>query len=267
VIAECPQDEADLVRLYGARRERLACVPCGVDTQAFRPGDKARARQRLGLPAHEFIVLQLGRLVPRKGVDNVIRAMAGWPDGIDARLVIVGGATSQPDERATPEIARLRAVARISGVDSRVHFAGRRDRHELRDWYVAADAFVTTPWYEPFGITPLEAMACATPVVGSAVGGIAHTVVHGVTGFLVPPHGPGALRERLLELQRNPALAAALGRAGVHRVRSLFTWERVASQLARVYTEMRRAQRLPQRPLLSLVPRAPASASASMGAP
>jgi D-inositol-3-phosphate glycosyltransferase len=271
VIAECPQDEADLVRLYGARRERLACVPCGVDTQAFRPGDKARARQRLGLPAHEFIVLQLGRLVPRKGVDNVIRAMAGWPDGIDARLVIVGGATSQPDERATPEIARLRAVARISGVDSRVHFAGRRDRHELRDWYVAADAFVTTPWYEPFGITPLEAMACATPVVGSAVGGIAHTVVHGVTGFLVPPHGPGALRERLLELQRNPALAAALGRAGVHRVRSLFTWERVASQLARVYTEIRRAQRLPQRPLLSLVPRAPASASASasasMGAP
>ena len=265
VIAECPQDEADLIRLYGARPERLACVPCGVDSQAFRPGDKAAARRRLGLPAHEFIVLQLGRLVPRKGIDNVIRAMAGWPDDVAARLVVVGGATVEPDEQATPEIARLRSVARAAGVDSRVHFAGRRDRDQLRDWYVAADAFVTTPWYEPFGITPLEAMACGTPVVGSAVGGIAHTVQHGVTGYLVPPHDPAALRERLLELQCNPALAAALGRAGVHRVRSLFTWQRVAGQLVSVYASLRRPQRLPQRALLSLVPRAPASAS--MGAP
>jgi glycosyltransferase involved in cell wall biosynthesis len=120
-----------------------------------------------------------------------------------------------------------------------VTFTGHRQRADLRACYVAADVFVTTPWYEPFGITPLESMACATPVVGSAVGGIRHTVVDGVTGYLVPPRDPDALAERLAWLQANPVLAQALGRAGVRRVRSLFTWERVARELSEVYDSVR----------------------------
>jgi glycosyltransferase involved in cell wall biosynthesis len=242
VIAACPQDEADLVRLYGADPERLARVPCGVDTAALKPGDRRQARQRLGLPEDEFIVLQLGRLVPRKGIDNVVRAMALLPPEVKARLMVVGGGSDEPDETITPEIGRLRRIAQESGSAARVHFTGRRDRDALRDWYLAADVFVTTPWYEPFGITPLEAMACGTPVIGSEVGGVRYTVVHGVTGFLVPPHDPPALAARLLELQRNPALGAAMGRAGVRRVRQLFTWEQVAGRLARVYEQVRRPE-------------------------
>ena len=238
VIAECPQDEADLCRLYDADPAHLRSVPCGVDTEAFRPGDKAAARQRLGLPAHEFIVLQLGRLVPRKGVDNVIRAVARLHDAIPARLVVVGGDSDAPDERVTPEIGRLRRLAQELGAAERVQFAGRRDRSALRDWYVAADVFVSTPWYEPFGITPLEAMACGTPVVGAAVGGIAHTVVDGVTGFLVPPHDPAALASRLALLHEQPFLGNAFGLAGLRRVRSRFTWDIVARQLAGVYEEL-----------------------------
>ncbi len=238
VIAECPQDEADLMRLYGADADRIACVPCGVDTDELRPGDKRSARRRLGLSPDEFIVLQLGRMVPRKGVSNVIMAMAELPSEWPSRLVVVGGETLEPDEDATPEIGRLRRIARNAGVAERVSFVGRRRHDELRDWYVAADVFVTTPWYEPFGITPLEAMACATPVIGSAVGGIKHTVLDCITGYLVPAEDPQALAMRLRELQANPALSAAMGRAGVRRVRSLFTWERVADQLLDVYTEL-----------------------------
>ncbi|MFP5407579.1 MAG: glycosyltransferase, partial [Gammaproteobacteria bacterium] len=133
---------------------------------------------------------------------------------------------------------RLRRVARDCGAAERVEFTGRRERAALREFYVAADVFVTTPWYEPFGITPLEAMACGTPVVGSAVGGIQHTVVEGVTGYLVPPRDPESLAEALAYLQANPSHAAALGRAGVRRVRSTFTWERVAEELAEVYTSV-----------------------------
>lgn len=235
LIAECPQDAADLLRLYGARPEQIVSVPCGVDPGEFRPGDRQRARARLGLGRHEFIVLQLGRLVPRKGIDNVVRALALLPAALSARLVVVGGGSPEPDEAVTPEIGRLRALAASLGVAERVHFTGRRERHQLRDWYVAADVFVTTPWYEPFGITPLEAMACATPVIGSAVGGIAHTVVDGVTGFLVPPRDPEALAARLLFLQANPELAAVVGQAGVRRVRDAFTWERVGHLLAALY--------------------------------
>ncbi|MDN3922350.1 glycosyltransferase family 4 protein [Roseateles violae] len=242
VIAECPQDQSDLMRLYEADARRIACIPCGVDTRELRPGDKRRARQRLGLAADEFIVLQLGRMVPRKGVANVIAAMAELPPALSARLLVVGGGSREPDEQASPEIGRLRGIARGCGVADRVEFVGRRERQELRDFYVAADVFVTTPWYEPFGITPLEAMACATPVIGSAVGGIKHTVLDGVTGLLVPPEDPPALAARLLDLQANPALAAAMGRAGVRRVRSLFTWERVSQQLLDVYAALAQGQ-------------------------
>jgi glycosyltransferase involved in cell wall biosynthesis len=244
VIAACPQDESDLLRLYGADPARLTSVPCGVDMAAMRPGDRRQARQRLGLPQDEFIVLQLGRLVPRKGIDNVVRALALMRRGAagmrPARLVVVGGGSARPDEQLTPEIGRLRRLATELGVGRRVNFAGCAEHEQLRDWYVAADVFVTTPWYEPFGITPLEAMACGTAVIGSAVGGIKHTVQHGVTGWLVPPHDPAALAARLDQLRADPALGTAMGTAGVRRVRAHFTWDQVAERLASVYAMVRR---------------------------
>src|SRR5262245_46869110 len=131
-------------------------------------------------------------------------------------LLVVGGESREPDPAATPEIGRLRRVAAEEGVAGAVTFVGSRRRDELRLYYAAADVFVTTPWYEPFGITPVEAMACGRPVVGAAVGGIKATVRDGETGFLVPPKDPAALAERLARLLRagaaprlRPAGAAA----------------------------------------------------------
>lgn len=243
VIAECPQDKADLVQLYGADPARVDVVPCGFDPQELGPGGRELRRQ-LGLADEEFVVLQLGRLVPRKGIDNVIRAIGELKrrHGIAARLLVVGGESEQPDAAATPEIGRLAAIAADEGVASQVVFTGRRPRQLLRGFYCAADVFVTTPWYEPFGITPLEAMACGCPVIGSAVGGIRYSVVDEVTGYLVPPRDPVQLAERLARLRHNPLLAQALGRAGLRRVRATFTWGRVCGQLARVYAA---AARLP----------------------
>lgn len=244
VIAECPQDEADLMRLYGADPARISTVPCGVDIGDFHPEPRALCRARIGAAPGEFIVLQLGRLVPRKGIDNVIRAIGRLDRHIPARLLVVGGDAATPDEMRTPELARLRAVARECGVGDRVSFVGHRQGADLRTYYGAADVFVTTPWYEPFGITPLEAMACGVPVVGSAVGGIRHSVTDGVTGYLVPPKDPAALAERLAFLWSNPALAAALGRAGIRRVRAQFTWELVAARLVEVYRAVAQGQDL-----------------------
>jgi D-inositol-3-phosphate glycosyltransferase len=169
----------------------------------------------------------------------VIEAMSLLPAGVPARLVVVGGGSDQPDPAITPEIGRLQTVAASLGVAHRVTFAGRRNRDALRDWYVAADVFVTTPWYEPFGITPLEAMACGTPVIGSDVGGVRYTVQNGITGFLVPPKDPMALARRLTELQRQPLLCQAFGSAGVARVQTAFTWHHVARQLATVFQQLR----------------------------
>jgi len=223
------------VRAYGADASRLSMVPCGVDLHEFGPGSKAEARRALGLPDNEFVVLQLGRMVPRKGVDNVIEAMSHLGDGPPARLLVVGGNSADPDDGRTPEIARLRQLAQQCGVAPHVTFVGQRQRDALRNYYLASDVFVSTPWYEPFGITPLESMACGTPVIGSDVGGIRYSVADGVTGYLVPPREPATLAQRLDQLRANPALAAAMGRAGVHRVRSRFTWDRVATDLLDVY--------------------------------
>ena len=261
IVAECPQDESDLLRLYGAAPERISTVPCGVDLDEFGPGDRLALRRELGLDPDEFLVLQLGRLVPRKGIDNVIRAMAHLSRERPVRLLVVGGESSEPDEKATPEIARLRAIARDCGVADRVTFTGRRPREELRRYYGAADVFVTTPWYEPFGITPLEAMACGTPVIGAAVGGIKHSVIDGVTGYLVPPKAPRVLAERIAYLQDNPVLGRALGRAGIRRVRTRFTWARVAAELADIYATVAEQNALlpSTRPPLRVLRRGPSS--------
>ena len=196
-----------------------------------------------GLADHPSRALRLAAVVAlivvvALALQPVLEALIGLP--FAARLLVVGGNSDLPCPLLTPEIARLQALAAAEGVAGQVSFIGRRSREVLKLYYSAADLFVTTPWYEPFGITPLEAMACGTPVVGSAVGGIQYSIVDGVTGFLVPPHDPAALAARLAELHANPALAQSLGRAGIRRVRSMFTWERVARELAEVYDAVRR---------------------------
>jgi glycosyltransferase involved in cell wall biosynthesis len=105
-------------------------------------------------------------------------------------------------------------------------------------FYNAADVFVTTPWYEPFGITPLEAMACGTPVIGADVGGIRYSVVHGETGLLVPPKDPAALAGALAALKRDPGLSREMGTAGLERARAMFTWSGVARSLSQVYARV-----------------------------
>jgi glycosyltransferase involved in cell wall biosynthesis len=236
IIAECEQDRVDMEILYGADPGRIDIAPCGFDSDEFSPVTSS-ARDYLGLAPEEFIVLQLGRMVPRKGIDNVIQAIGVLRrrHGIKGRLMVVGGNSVMPDPDATPELGRLMALAHAEGVAEQVTFVGQRPRADLRYFYSAANVFVTTPWYEPFGITPVEAMACSTPVVGSAVGGIKSTVIDGETGFLVPPRDPAALAERLAWLHHHPKIAQRLGWAGMHRAYRHYTWRKVAARIADIY--------------------------------
>src|SRR4051812_2728583 len=114
IVAECPQDKDDLLHLYNGDAGKLAVVPCGFDAKEFFPVPRLAARAQLGLPREGFAILQLGRIVPRKGIDNVIRAVAELRDAYDddATLYVVGGNSEAPDDGATPEIGRLRRIAR-----------------------------------------------------------------------------------------------------------------------------------------------------------
>ena len=240
IIAECPQDEEDLIRLYDADPERITIIPCGFDPKEFWPVGKQLARGTLGLDAAEPLILQLGRMVPRKGVENVIRGLGRLrrQHAIAARLLVVGGETEDADPAITPEIGRLQVITTEENVADIVSFVGRRGRDLLRYYYSAADLFVTTPWYEPFGITPVEAMACGTPVIGSNVGGIKFTVRDGENGYLVPPGNPDAIAERIAHLYRNPKLLSVLSRQAIRRANDLFTWQRVTGAVADLYEEV-----------------------------
>jgi glycosyltransferase involved in cell wall biosynthesis len=247
IVAECPDDRRSLLTLYDADPHKIAVIPCGFACEEFWPIAPKFARRALGLPSDVPVLLSVGRLVPRKGVDNAIRALGVLVRrlGVPAELLVVGGNSDIADPALTPEIGRLKSIAAESGVADRVTFTGRRSREILKLYYSAADVFVTTPWYEPFGMTPVEAMACGTPVVGARVGGIKYSVLDGRTGFLVPPNDPVALADRVREICCSRRLAERLSMTAVRRAYGLFRWERVAHSLAALYADVKHSAGVP----------------------
>ncbi|SNS63881.1 Glycosyltransferase involved in cell wall bisynthesis [Geodermatophilus pulveris] len=227
VVATCSDEVFELRRL-GLARDRASIVPCGVDTGVFSPrGPVAPRGERQRL-------LVLGRLVERKGQEDAVRALAAVPG---AELVVVGGppAGRLDDD---PEVRRLRAVAASLGVGDRLVFTGAVAREDVPAWIRSADVVLAVPWYEPFGITPLEAMACGRPVVATAVGGLQDSVADGVTGDLVPPRDPARLGEVLGALLADDARRAAYGAAGVRRARARYRWARVVADTESVYRQV-----------------------------
>ncbi len=227
VIATCSDEVFELSRL-GVPRSRISIVPCGVDLGRFSP-DGPVARRRL---PHRLVAV--GRLVPRKGFDIAITALAQLPE---TELVIAGG-PERGRLSQDPEAARLRQLAEKLGVGDRVRWPGQVSREDMPALLRSADAVVCTPWYEPFGIVPLEAMACGVPVVASAVGGLTDTVVDGVTGLLVRPHQPKELASRARRLIDDPALCHAYGTAGHDRAVARYSWDRVAADTLRAYHKL-----------------------------
>ncbi|HEU5433724.1 MAG TPA: glycosyltransferase, partial [Thermomicrobiales bacterium] len=241
---------------YAAEAAKIALIPSGIDADLFAPVDRADARRAVGVPDDRPVIVYVGRMLPRKDVRNVVRALAllrEWIDagrlpGLPPRLLLVGGETREPDPAQTPEIGELQRLASLLGVRELVRFVGRRQPRELKQFYGAGDFAVTTPWYEPFGLTPLEGMACGRPVVGSAVGGIAFTVAAGESGLLVPPRDPEALATAFATLLADPVGRERMGRAARARVLAEFTWPLVAERTARLYDTLLIARALTRVP-------------------
>jgi D-inositol-3-phosphate glycosyltransferase len=228
IIATSSDEVFELVRL-GADPHRIRVVPCGVNLVLFGPDGDSEPRT----PGLDRIVC-ITRFVERKGVGNVIEALPQVPG---AELVVAGG-PAEEELPQDPEYRRLAELASRLGVADRIRFIGRLERGDVPPLLRSADVVVCAPWYEPFGMVPLEAMACGTPVVGSAVGGLLDTVVHEVTGLHVPPRRPDRIAAALRELLADPARRAELGRAGVERTHSRYGWDRVAGSVLAAYHDV-----------------------------
>lgn len=232
VIATCSDEVFELRRL-GGDVEHVSVVPCGVDLRLFRPQGEAEPRRE---GWNRLVVVS--RLVERKGIDDVIRALARLPR---TELVVAGG-PPRDELKLDPEARRLWAIADEVGVRDRVVLRGRVERADVPPLIRSADVVVATPWYEPFGIVPLEAMACGVPVVASAVGGMIDTVVDGVTGVHVPPRDPATLAEAVASLLADPQRRQTLGQAAARRARARYGWERIAASTLEVYARVTRRE-------------------------
>jgi glycosyltransferase involved in cell wall biosynthesis len=228
VIAQSTGELSELVSL-GIPRQRIALIPSGVDVERFVPNGPTAARAG-GRPR----ILAVGELAPCNGFADLIHTLPRIPD---AELVIVGGppAAELPED---PEARQLQELARALGVADRFRLAGQVRFDELPQWYRSAEVLAYTPWHEPFGLTALEGMACGTPVVASAVGGLADTVVDGVTGDLVRPRDPEHTGDVTRKLLADPIRRLGYSTAGADRARQRYPWSRAADQSATVYREV-----------------------------
>ncbi|WP_446219717.1 glycosyltransferase [Micromonospora sp. IBHARD004] len=233
VVAQCQDEVGELVRM-GVPRSRMTIVPSGVNLGTFAPLGPAAERD-----GDRPRILTVGRLVERKGFQDVIRATALVPG---AECVVVGGPPAGLLE-TDPYARRLRTLAKSCGVADRVRLVGAVPREEMGRWYRSADVLVAAPWYEPFGLTPLEAMACGVPVIGTAVGGLIDTVVDGRTGDLVPARDPQALGAAIQRLLGDRIRRFGYATAALERARRCYSWSTTADRLTEVYGEVAAVRR------------------------
>jgi D-inositol-3-phosphate glycosyltransferase len=246
LVAASPLEKSQMATLYGADPCKVEVISPGVDLTLFYPRDSVKAKVRLGLCPDRHVVLFVGRIEPLKGIDTLLRAMAlvtqqipGWRD--EVCVAIIGGDASVPTEALDAEMARLHRLRLDLGLEDLVTFLGARAQDSLPDYYSVADVVVMPSHYESFGMVALEAMACGTPVVASRVGGLAYTVLDGVTGLHVPERDPDALGLEIVRLIQNPTLRERLGRQA-QQVAQCYGWPAITDRIVDLYSDMVRGR-------------------------
>ena len=224
VLAGSSDEESDLTRL-GIPRRSIRVVPCGVDTDEFTP--EGPVAERATRPR----LVTVADLSEHDALATLLRAMAKVPS---ADLVVAGGPAGT-ELRHDLDFRRLSKLADTLGVSSQVTFVGQVGRAALPPLLRSADLLVSVSEYDPTGVLAVQAMACGTPVIASASGGLADAVVDGTTGILVPPGRPALLAQRIRQLLAHPMLLEAFSVAATDRARSRYSWDRIAHETIAVY--------------------------------
>jgi len=242
IIASTQAEVAQLQWLYQAHNVPAVIIPPGVDLSKFYPIPPDEAKEFLGVPPCDHVVLYVGRIEPLKGIDTLIESIAliqgqGLFEEDCICLTIIGGDPDVSDEKMTSEMVRLKELCERYGVGEMVTFLGKRDQDTLPYYYSAAEAVIMPSQYESFGMVALEAMACGTPVVVSEVGGLAFLVRDGVTGYMVPASDPEALAEKLRAIISDQDLRQRMGEQAAEFAQG-YDWHLIAEQIVDLYKDV-----------------------------
>ncbi len=237
IIAATPAELAQLQWLYGTDVRKVTVIPPGVDIGHFYPIPDDEAKEYIGIPPCEKMLLFVGRIEPLKGIDTLIEAIALMlQSGVRVCLTVIGGDPGASPETINSEMTRLQSLREQYGLKDLVAFLGQRGQATLPYYYSAAEAVVVPSHYESFGMVALEAMACGTPVVASQVGGLAFLVQDGITGYTVPVDEPQALADRLTRLVNDRQLKLRMGENAARLARE-YRWENIAENIYKVYEQ------------------------------
>lgn len=240
ILAATQSEVNQLKNLYNADETRITVLPPGVNTDRFYPIPMDEAKEVVGIPKEDRMVLFVGRIEPLKGIDTLIEAMAMLKircKKCPHYLVIIGGENDNPEEQLSSEMERLKSLSHELGINDVIIFAGKRGQDSLPYYYSAAEVVVMPSHYESFGMVALEAMACGTPVIASEVGGLRYLVKEGETGFFVPMQNPEILAERMRTLLLNEKLRHEMGMKAAEYARD-YDWSIIAREIIDVYKNM-----------------------------
>jgi D-inositol-3-phosphate glycosyltransferase len=247
IVAATPAELSQLQFLYRADAEKITIIPPGVDTCHFYPIPEDEAKEFIGVPPCEKMLLFVGRIERLKGLDVLLEAICMLRDsGVFQKmpfcLSVIGGDPQESPDAMSEEMRRLQHLRAEYGLEDLVTLLGKRSQDSLPYYYSASVAVVVPSHYESFGLVALEAMACGTPVVASDVGGLAYLVKDGVTGFTVPVGDAVSLADRITQLISNQELRQRLGRQAAEDAQN-YAWEKIVDQLLQVYAGLQVAKK------------------------
>lgn len=235
VIATTPIQVDELVTDYGLRRDRIHMIPPGYDDNRFFPVSQASrtmARQRFGFSGK--VVMAVGRLATNKGYDLLIDGFSVLAEREPEAILHLAVGGENIDEHESALLDQLKAQVNDLGLTDKVVFSGHVADEDLPDFYRAADLFVLSSRYEPFGMTAIEAMASGTPTIITIHGGLFRAVSYGRHALYADPFDKYDLGITMMKPLMHERLHGRLSRMGAHKARSLFTWTGIAQQLVSV---------------------------------
>jgi len=242
IIATAPQEKSDLIEIYETDPKKITIIPAGVNLDLFSPLPQDEAKKEIAFSEDNFLITYVGRLEERKGIDTLIEAIH-LVDDPRVQAVIVGGPpTDKPflswSELSGEPYKKYSAIIDKLGIEKQVTFTGGKPQNELSKYYSAADVTVVPSYYEPFGMTAIEAMACGSVVIASRVGGLKTTVIENKVGALFEPRDPSQLAEKIKIILDQPKMNAEMRKNTRPYVEEKFGWKSVARGVSGVYQDL-----------------------------